>query len=119
MNQDDIRLMTMDFIRMGGTQAEAWEATAKTLLDKLDAAEKQTDDLRTAVGDLLSDLHDMIYSRLASIQLKAGFTGMGHNILVEKSGIWQSPSKWSRLTRTVKRIENVTEAIDRSRCRSR
>ena len=112
MNKADVQNLYLEFVRCsGGDSREAWEATAMTLLDRLNACEQLLAKLRSAAGTLSGDAADMVQSREAWRRLRDGFKGMGHNILTEKAGIWQSPSQWTRLGKSEDKVSKILQAM--------
>jgi hypothetical protein len=111
MTPEQAKLICMDFMRMGGRLDESWEATAMTLVDRLNQSEARAEKLSQAMGRLLGDAEDMVQSRSAWKQLRDGFVGMGHNILVERCGLWQSISGWHRLERSTDRARAVLDEL--------
>lgn len=111
MTKQEVKVMVLEFVRCGGTVTEAWEATAYTLMERLNKAQGDVQELRDTSGALSCEVADMVHSRDAWKQLRDGFTGMGHNILTEKSGLWQSPSMWSRLKGRQEKLYAVLERL--------
>lgn len=112
MTKQDVVRIAQEFLRAsGGNAKEAWEATALTLLDRLNESEARVDKLADVAGRLCCEAEGMVHSRQAWKQLRDGFTGMGHNILTEKAGIWQSIHGWSQLGRAVERARAVLDEL--------
>jgi hypothetical protein len=62
---------------------------------------KEVERLRGALRELTSWAGDLVQAWEAHKQLQSGFSGMGHNILVETAAKYGSMTYWNRLAKAV------------------